>query len=458
MLGWLLWACGTPPEPVDPSASTMPTATSDTRSPATADTAPPEGLALACAALPEQPLRGQCKITVPAPQSVVVTATEIATGEVLRTFASDIQATEHAVDLFLLPASTELRITAVAGEHEASVPLILGPPPPIATLDITVTGASSASAFGFQSPCLGAGAVIVDPVGRVLWAHDFAASPEGISFTEEGTVLAVLDRPDAVVEVDLAGTERLRLEQGVDYPEATHHDVFRRDGRTYVLFAEPVGGHELDGFYVFEGKQLVGTWRLADHHQPDLSRGVGSPDYSHANSVWVDEQGDVYVSLRHLSVVVKVGGVGPGFGEVHWVLGGDADDTRWPSDWALSSAVDGPASFERQHNVHLDDDGQLVLLDNRADDAEGPTRVVHLDLDEPAMEATIAEAWELPYWCDFQGGAWATAAGHPVGTCASNGQGFEFAPGQAEPVFTIEAHCGEGFIDAFVPRFVPLAW
>jgi len=68
------------------------------------------------------------------------------------------------------------------------------------------------------------------------------------------------------------------------------------------------------------------------------------------------------------------------------------------------------------------------------------------------------EAWELPYWCDFQGGAWATAAGHPVGTCASNGLGFEFAPGQAEPVYTIEAHCGEGFIDAFVPRFVPLAW
>ena len=248
----------------------------------------------------------------------------------------------------------------------------------------------------------------------------------------------------------------MQVEEGSFYGKP-HHDVFRRDGRTYVLVQESVDGVLLDAVQVFDASGAPeAVWRLADHLDPAVDRhGYLINDYSHANSIWVDEAGDWYLSSRHLSAVFKVAGLeAPDAGEVRWVLVGDPEETRVEGTLQLLDE----ASFVRQHNVHVTPDGRLALFDNRLQFPER-SRVLWLAIDEQAGTAAVDQLWTLPLHCPFQGGAWTTPAGTALATCAPHRIAFELAPDDEEPVAQLEVSCASAGQDSYVPRMVPLtAW
>jgi len=426
----------------------------------TADTGPLPTLTATCTLSKDNPMRAWCDATVDPPQPLEVWFSHDSGGGPERVHTSPDAVADHTIGLYFMRASStyDYEVRTVDGRVAATGTVTTDAATGELAVAGAVTGTTSADNFGLQSPCFGGSAVIVDPQGSVVWGHEFPGNAEGVSFTEDETVMALLNGPDRVIEVDLMGREVLRLELGTDYPNATHHDVYRKDGRTYVLYQTNQQGMLLDGFYVFEGNTRLGSWFLADHHTPQPQGGPFGADYSHANSIWVDDAGDIYVSFRHLSGVVKVKGIDdPGFGDVVWRLAGEASDQRLGSDLVLSSAVTAEVSFERQHNVHRTSDGQLALFDNRSGFAE-PSRLLHLDLDESAGTADIAEVFDLPVHCDFQGGAWSTAAGNPVATCAMPGTAYEFEPGVVDPVFTLDVSCQSAGFDSYIPRYVPLSW
>jgi len=336
-----------------------------------------------------------------------------------------------------------------------------------ARVDVEVSGDSTAEHFLIASPCSASGfAVVMTPAGEVVWYEQLVPEPtvvknlRGVSWTEDDTVLGV--HAKGVEEVDWMGREIFAISEGVHFEENVHHDVFKKDGRVYVLFNEHATFFDedflLDGVYVFEGAdEPVAAWHFQDVFQPPGPENKsGTIDYTHANSVFVDDQGDILVSMRHLSAVAKLDGdlTSDRFGEVIWRLSGDSSAV-FGMDFALDAVQGKDAAFARQHNVHWLPDGRLAMFDNRAHVQEA-SRLIVLDLDEVAMTAEIVETYPLDEHCRFQGGAWHTEAGNPVATCAPYGRAYEFAAGQPDAwVYEVQATCDSGQ-DAYVPRFVPI--
>ncbi len=347
--------------------------------------------------------------------------------------------------------------------------------PEAAAIEVTITGTPSFPFVGLRTPCGYDNAYVVldvdpdleDPevtgprpgpdahrvVGYEYLTQHQDGILEAVSFTEDDTVLGLSTFPGGLVELDHHGQPILQIGEESFYGPP-HHDVFRRDGLTYVLVQEFVDSVYLDAVQVFDadGAQ-VALWRLADHLEPVVNgKDVLKNDYSHANSIWVDEQGDWYLSSRHLSSVFKIAGLdAPDTGAVRWILAGNPDEIRVEGTLQLL----GGESFVRQHNVHLTPEGKLALFDNRLFYPER-SRLLWLDIDEKAGTASVDQAWVLPFHCPFQGGAWTTASGTALATCAPRRTAFELQRGDPTPVASIEVTCTSGALEAYVPRFMPL--
>jgi hypothetical protein len=451
----------------------VPTTDTGQTSDPTTDTADvPIALNAACVADPTHALRFICSVSVSPPGPVEVAFSRSDGAGPVRTHASALSESEHVVWLYFMEAETDYTWTALApGQAEdlrVQGTVTTGSLPEGAQVNVQSTGVSSASYFLVNSPCSQGGyALIVDPAGSVLWYHDFA-QPGGpsiidvVNFTEDETVMTMLD--DQVIEVDLTGQVGFHTEPDVHYDYNVHHDMVRKNGLTYILYNENIAyngdNYVMDGVLVFDATlNLLQDWKLFDHFQPPrpANAAFGAEDYTHSNAVWIDEDDNLILSMRHLSAIAKIKGdpFAPDFGDILWRISGDATEADFGMDFALTSSVPGASDFRQQHNVHRLDDGRMALFDNRITAAEN-SRVLVLSIDENAMTLNIDEAYELPVHCAFQGGAWHTAAGYPVGTCAPRGTAYEFTPGEYEQAaFELEVNCDVGF-DNYIPRYTPL--
>jgi hypothetical protein len=180
-------------------------------------------------------------------------------------------------------------------------------------------------------------------------------------------------------------------------------------------------------------------------------------DFSHANSVFVDADGDVLLSLKHLAALAKFrGGPGtPGFGTLLWTAVGEPGSViAAESDLVVTGQ--GDATFQSQHDAHLAADGTLLLLDNGL---QGDlARAARYALDEPGGSLALLEAWELGQSCPALGSTRELDDGHVLATCHATASVFEFAPGDPDPVLQARIRCGGGggFDVNWVPRAVPI--
>ncbi len=437
-------------------------------------TGAPTTLSASCSLADDNTLRAWCTVTVDPPQPVEVAFAKADGTGLERVHDGPDALSEHRVGLYFMAPRTDYAFTVRAPEAwnqpEVTGVVTTESPPEGARVEYQVTGTSSAAMVGLTTPCTGSYVVVAGTDGEPLWYHQFqTAGPisgvEGVQFTEDGTVLALTG--GSIIEVDLMGAERLRIVQGMHFTQALHHDTFRRDGLTYALFNEVVNhlgeNFTLDGVYVFDDTgTLVGEWHLYDHFQPQSFEAPwGSADYSHANAVWADDSGHLYVSFRHLSGFVKLDGdlASPQFGDIEWRLSGNtAEDPDLGTDFTLGTTVGGTADFQQQHNVHQLPDGRFTMFDNRIG-LQVLSRLIQLEVDEVSDTAEIVGTYTLPVHCDFQGGAWHTDAGNPMATCAPYREAYEFEDGAAgDPIWTMTASCPSGGFQVFIPRFTPLDW
>lgn len=145
------------------------------------------------------------------------------------------------------------------------------------------------------------------------------------------------------------------------------HDVaWQDDGSAYLMAYEPdsTPGSDLVGAllqHVDADGEVLWEWDAADHVDR-LAEGTAgdNPDWAHINSVEVMADGDLLVSFRHLSAVLKIARTAhDGFagGDVVWRLGGRRSDWTFPDD----EAGTGPCA---QHTATELDDGHILLFDN----------------------------------------------------------------------------------------------
>ncbi len=431
--------------------------------PATDSGLPPQTVTASCEPHPDHTLRFTCEVVVDPPGPVVLSWGE-EDGPLVRYAQSPAVAAQHSLTLWGIHPSSTWRFEASAERGHAEGTVTTGPLPDDLDAGTVVTGTSTAEAFMLpihcaESPTLG----IFDSRGQVLAYQRYeGTSFRGFTWTDaEGLLLAVVDYDEVWAHTPW-GEQVLHLSRAEGHFEGPlHHDLFRApSGLTYLIEAGlyPVGDVDLvlDSVLVFDGLEEVGRWSAADHVPIDVDYAQqhgggfwkrfwpGSIDYTHTNSVTVDDDGVMVLSFRNLNAVYQIAAdpTAPDFGSVHWTLVGQPDSPV-PSELEITSVgqATDQLEFSGQHHPSLALDGSLGLFDNRANDHQ-PSRALFFDIDESSGTADIGEVYQLRRHCPHQGGAYGLPSGNRLVTCAASRRTLEFEPGGADPVFTLRMECG----------------
>jgi hypothetical protein len=279
--------------------------------------------------------------------------------------------------------------------------------------------------------------VALDTDGSIIWYYYDSALPPGqfanpLRAVSNGNFL--VNFTTDVREVDLAGrvVREITLDQlnaaltaaGYSLQAASmHHDLIRLDNGHWILLVnENQDFQDLPGYPgtttvlgdalvdLDPSNQPVWVWRAFDHL--DVNRHPYLfPDWTHANAIVYTPDGDLLLSMRHQSWVLKIDYAnGSGSGDVLWRLG-------YQGDFTLSSA-DPAQWFYNQHFPIAQTTGntlQLALYDNgdtRPDSSGQPcsqnndcySRAVMMNVDESARTAQIT--WQYsPGFYSYWGGS-----------------------------------------------------
>ena len=224
--------------------------------------------------------------------------------------------------------------------------------------------------------------ILLNQKAEIVWYHMYdTAVVRPFEFTHDGNILSLVDS-SVIEETTLSGKLLRRIntkENGID---RLHHELFKNlknqyVGLTYtrkVLDLSRLTGNvsdtlHADGIVVMDstGKK-VWDWDIFDHANPvkDDSLLQRMKDWGHANSIAYDKDGHFLVSFRDFSQIWKIHSL---TGEVIWKLG-----------WNGNFRIEGTEWFLKQHDAHINPDGDLTMFDNGTH-LRGYSRVLALDID-----------------------------------------------------------------------------
>ena len=306
---------------------------------------------------------------------------------------------------------------------------------------------------GFVAFAAGRYGLVIDNTGRVVWYHRFPKSP-GLNFQPQPTGRYVALPPPATagdapqwIELDPLGrvTRTLGCARGLT---PRFHDLLGRTDGSYWIMCDETRTIDLSAFGGTADAQVTGTvvqhvgadgallfeWSPFDHlHVADLPpEQLGAPgvNWTHGNAIDVDEDGDLYVSFRNLSEIVKIDGRS---GSVLWRLGGSH------SDLTLENAV-APA-FARQHGLRLTDEGELLLLDNLGDPTGSRAR--RFVIDESVLKVRLMASYgSVPPVVALLGGTTQPLPGGRTLVAFGNGGRVEEYDASGRVVWRIEGEPG----------------
>ncbi len=143
-----------------------------------------------------------------------------------------------------------------------------------------------------------------------------------------------------------------------------------------------------------EGKNVVFQWRSWDYIPiTDCYDDLTAPalDYIHVNSIDVDADGNLLVSCRETSTVLKIDRL---TGDVIWRMGGKHNEFAFAGEHAGNA----PEYFSFQHDVRRIGNGDVTLMDNGNQHLPPYSRAVEYSIDENAKTATLV--WEYRHTPD----------------------------------------------------------
>jgi hypothetical protein len=322
-----------------------------------------------------------------------------------------IPASALAPEEFQGPASAPSRSTPAA--KAASVP---GPyvtvPSTFPQITVTVPASGTADGLVFVTN-LRSGAPVQAPY---LLALDNKGEP--VYFQElpgdyvldfkklsDGTLSYYDAHRTAFVILDSSYQETNTIQPGNGYTALDGHDLqLLSDGHYAILVNEirtvdmgkvvPGGNpqalvvgqiiQELD-----QAKNVVFQWRFLDHipiTETDQSLTASYIDYSHANAVEPDSDGNYLVSSRHLDEITKIDRSN---GEILWRLGGKENEFTFLQGPGITDVPE----FSHQHDIRRLSNGHITLFDNHNQQNPQTSRAVEYVLDENAKTATLV--WEF---------------------------------------------------------------
>lgn len=268
---------------------------------------------------------------------------------------------------------------------------------------------------GFQ------GFAAIDHAGQVVWYFEapYEEQPYVMAQKPSGDIVYIAGFQGGttamgLVEISPLGEEKDRLVDECSPFGPIHHEVrVLPDGRIMYLsrdvlrpgYGDPPRPQEGDTIGIWDQatdeSEIV--WNIsdfispADRTVPASNRTLpGNPlwggcerdravqDWSHADSLFMGEDGSVAVALRNLNQVISVA---PDFKSIQWRLGGPGSDFTFP---------DPSDRFYHPHSAELLPSGNVLLFDNgnTRPGNEGGQYSRGLELALNAETMTVSKVWE----------------------------------------------------------------
>lgn len=239
---------------------------------------------------------------------------------------------------------------------------------------------------------------MVDYQGNLRWYQQLKDTGVKVAhFTQNQTILSILapmDYPTSygneILELSLTGDTVFRLKKGEkDFTQTIHHEILLNEVNQYVtLSAEErvfdlrsIGGGEADtikgdGILILDRSgNKVWSWSVFDALDPLKEKNIlkEASDWMHANSLFIDEDGNYIISFYNNGQIWKVNATNK---KVMWKFG-KGGDYALPDD----------AIFDQGHAVHINQKNNLMLFDNGT--SKERSRILAFSLNEMDRQAVL---------------------------------------------------------------------
>ena len=318
----------------------------------------------------------------------------------------------------------------------------------------------------------------VDLSGNVIWAYTMGAGTlEGVHLLPNGDFI-LGDFPSSIREIDLAGNivrqetitqlnASLTAAGIAMTARAFHHDVIQvPNGRWIALFqvaklcsdipncpapatTNVIGDALAELVPQSDGTFKVGwVWNTFDHL--DITRALmGYPDWTHSNAISYTDDGNLLLSIRHQSWIIKIDYAnGAGAGDILWRLGYQGDFTLVggtdPTDWfyAQHDPTFATPNSSGKFQLAIMDNGNLrvfpagVTCGTTGQPPCNYSTAPLMEIDESAKTATLISDYKPGEYSFWGGGAQQLGNGNIEGDFNAGSNGvftdiFEVIPGSA---------------------------
>ncbi|MGB0107384.1 MAG: aryl-sulfate sulfotransferase [Candidatus Sulfotelmatobacter sp.] len=329
---------------------------------------------------------------------------------------------DHTFTTGTLPTAQPVPQLTIATPSQGNASAALAPAPGVEFLSL-VNGPTNAY-----------NAVAADLSGNVIWACPgeaipFKLLPNGHMFMMRGSGLEEIDLAcKAIRLVTLTELNQSLQAQGYSFPPVTnlHHDMLVLPNGHWIALGQVTKDVTAEGYGTLgvQGDVLMDidlkgnvAWAWSSFDHLDVNRHLfGLPDWTHSNALVYTADGNLLLSMRNQSWILKIDYEnGAGTGNILWRLGNDGDFTLQgdnPADWFYAQHYPNILSVNgSQTTMAVYDDGDLRIGAN-GQPCEPPippvtncyTRAAIFQIDESTMVASLQ--WQyLPGFFSFWGGS-----------------------------------------------------
>lgn len=318
---------------------------------------------------------------------------------------------EHSITLVELKGNTHYNYQVIAKSKSGNVQSEIGEfttkPFPINILHLRWKKDEFEALDGYilsQRRLVNGTIYLIDSDGDVVWYNPIPKQPKLSHWTKNKTILVLYGSTghrnssgDHIVEYDLYGNELFHINlSDLNRPIEAHHEVrFDKNGDIIMLIYQnkefdvsSLGGvtdQNVLGDKIIKmnsNGEILWEWSVFDYINPleDSSILKTADDWSHANSLSIDIDGNYLISFRNFNQVWKIDATS---GNVIWKFGSEGDFNMGDGD-----------SFSGQHAFHLNKDGDYMVFDNGRSNRK--TRVITYSLNETSMAALTQLVIDLP--------------------------------------------------------------
>jgi hypothetical protein len=297
-------------------------------------------------------------------------------------------------------------------------------------LSVTIEDSAATQGYYFLTPYTSAflssydhAQLILDNWGRIIFYRiipktlnltptiDFKLQPNGWMsyFNTNRAIHYIMDSTFTVID-------SIKCTNGF---QTNQHDLQVLPGNHYLLFGDETRVMNLTSYHYFglnhtapgganaqvtgvaiqefnENKEMIWQWKAHDHYQfgdvdPVWLANPNKVDWTHANAVEKDNDGNILISLRHFDEITKID---YSTGNILWRLGGKQNQFTFLND---------TIGFTGQHDIRRVSDTSVTIFDNGQYTTPPLCRALEYSLDENNKIANLV--WEYIYDSSMYSGA-----------------------------------------------------